>query len=348
MKARLRFGLLTLLLACAAGNASGQGAAGQGLERLTWPGKDWSVDVSLPAFRITFEESLKDNAGYLFVATMNHDSQAARRIVMLTIRLEAAKVKGSDRDVRDSAAKMLIKSEGVDAASVKTFEYKQIPAIKYSIVNPMARAYSPYPAPLGALGAAGRGIEAFFVKDDVWIKFRLNGLSLKKQDEQLFYALLDSIRFTDTSTPSSSFDYLYKAKTLLRQKRYAEAVAQLNIALGLEQKQRQLDAVHWRKLLGYLLDIYSAAGDRANLKALLDYGVGNDPTFPLFHLGLAYYYADQGDMDNTIAALEKAYSYRNNDPWTTGWAWIDPMTHPSFQQFTKNEKFRKAVKVMKK
>lgn len=347
-KARLRFGLLILLFACAA-DAFGQATTGgQGLQRLTWPGKDWSVDFSPAPFTNTPEESLKDDGGYLSVATLDRDNPAAKRAVMLTIRVEAATAVGSDRDVRDAAAKMFIKSEGVDAASVKTFEHRQIPALRYAIKNPMARLYSPYPAPPGSLSAAGHGIEAFFVKDDVWITFRLNALSLKKQDEQLFYAVLDSVKFTDTSVPSSSFDYFYKAKTLIRQKQYEQAAANLQIAFGLEQKQRQLDDAHRRSLIRMLLDIYTVAGDRASVKTLLDYGVANDPTFPLFHLGLAYHYAAQGELDNTIAALEKAHLHRNNDRRTAGWAWLDPLSNPAFERFRKDEKFRKAAKALRK
>jgi hypothetical protein len=53
-------------------------------------------------------------------------------------------------------------------------------------------------------------------------------------------------------------------------------------------------------------------------------------------------------MDNTIAALEKAHSHRNNDRRTRGFAWIDPLSHPAFEPFRKNENFRKAVKSLKR
>lgn len=352
-KASLSFGLLMLIFAGAT-NAFGQGAAaGQGLHRLTWPGKDWSVDVSVAPFTNTLEDSLKDGTGYLFVATLNRDNPAVGRILMLIIRVEAAKDKGSDRDVRDSAVKMLKKSEGVDAASVKPFEYKQIPVIKYAHTNPLAQFYFPYPGPPGAWKSAARGMEAFFVKDDVLITFRLNALALKKEDEQLFYAMLDSVKFTDTSNPVSSFDYYHKGKTLIRQKQYEQAAEHLHAALALEQKQRQLDDADWRKLIGHLLDIYAATGNRARVKELLDYGVSHDPTFPTFHLGLAIYYASLNDVDASIASLEKAYLYGKTERQSLlrfgpSSFWFDPMTHPAFEPFRKNEKFRKAVKAMKK
>jgi len=347
MKARPHLGWLILIFAVA-GNAFGQGASGSGWHRLSWPGKDWSLDVSLAPHTVTLDDSPRDDGGYWFVAMLREDDTTPGRIPMLIIRLEAAKAVGSATDFRDSVVRSLKKSEGVNAGSVKTFAYKQFPAFRYSIMNPMARVYSQAPVPPGGMAPAWRGMEAFFVKDDILITFRLNAVALEKEEEQLFYRVLDSVKFTDTSTPASSFDYLYRAKTLIRQKQYAEALADLDTALGMEQKQRRLDAAHWRKLFGHLLDIHSAAGDREKVKTLLDYGVANDPAYPVFHLGLAYYYAAQGELDNTIAALEKAYVNRKNDRLTAGWAWIDPLTHPAFAQFKQNEKFRRAAKAMKR
>jgi tetratricopeptide (TPR) repeat protein len=358
MRARPRFGLLIVLLCAEAANAYGQAAGVQGLERLSWPGTNWSLDVALPSFDVLMQQPLKDGSGFFLIARPDvEDKDAVRagqltihsgRVIMLTIQMETAKAAGGDRDFRDFTVKTLKKSERINIASVKTFEHKQIPALRYSMLNQMTRVYPQGPVPPGGMSPTGRGMEAFFVKDDVWITFRLNGIAFKNEDEQLFYAVLDSVKFTDTSAPSSSFDYLSRGKSLIRQKLYAEAAAELDIALDMERKQRQLDVVAWRKLIGHLLDIHSATGDRARVKELLDYGVRNDPIFPIFHLGLAYYHAAQGDTDNTIAALEKAHSYRNNDPRTRGFYWIDPLSHPAFEPFRKNEKFRKAVKALKR
>jgi tetratricopeptide (TPR) repeat protein len=343
-KARPRLVLLILFLACAA-DAYGQAAGGAGLHRLSWPGKNWSLDVSLAPFTILMEDSLRNGAGYFTIAGLNNDDPLPVNTLMLTVRMEAAKVKGTDADLRDAALKRLKNSGGLEGGSVKAFEYKQIPALKYSHSNTQVQPYFPYPI---KHGSSSRGVEAFFVKDDVWITFSLNALSLKKADEGLFYALLDSVKFTDTSTPSSSFDYLYRGIAHIRQKQYKEAAEQLNLALGLEQKQRQLDNANWRNLIGHLLDIYTAVGDKARVKELLDYGIGHDPTFPLFHLSLAIHHASVGDMDNTIASLEKAYLHRKNDRRTAGFSWVDPLTLPAFEAFWKNEKFRKAAKAMKR
>lgn len=344
MRARARSVLLVMFVACAV-NAFGQQAGGQGLHRLSWPGKDWSVDVALLKFEVNVEE-FSDNAPvYLLFATLRTDdkTQPNLRPIMLKIRLEPAKTPGSDTELRDFAAKQLKKTGGLNGGSVKTFEYKQIPGLRYSMeLGGAAAVFFPQAAPPGP---KVRGMEAFFVKDGVWITVSINALSLQKEEEELFHATLDSVKFPDTSNASSSFDHYYKARSLVYQKQYKQAAEHLNAALGLEQKQRQLDVEHWRNLIVQSVDFYSAAGNNTRAKELLDYGVSLDPTFPLFHLLLAQYFTTLDDVDNTIASLEKFYLYRKNDRRTT--FWIDPLKHPAFARFKTNEKFRKGVKALK-
>jgi tetratricopeptide (TPR) repeat protein len=342
MRARLFVGLL-VLISTGAHAAVGQETSGRGLHRLSWPGKDWSLDVSLQNADVRLEDFLKDDLGFWLFASIDADGKSKRRPVMFRIRLETAKAKGSETDFRDFTVKNLKKADGVIGSSVKTFEYRQIPVVSYSMKNTLVMVYTPYPTPTGP---TARSLDAFFVKDDVWITFTMFAPSISKETEQWFYAVLDSVKFTDTAKPSSSFDFYYKGKFAIYQKQYQQAAEHLNTALNLELKQPQLDDEHWRKLLGHLVDIYTATGDKTRIKELLDYGVSRDPTFPLFHLALAQHYAARGDLDATLAALEKAYLYRKNDRHHA--LWTDPMSHPAYEPFKKNEKFRKAVKAMKK
>jgi tetratricopeptide (TPR) repeat protein len=344
MKARLYIILLIYILACAA-NAYGQGASEQGLHRVSWPGKDWALDVALPDFSILEEKLSEDGRSYLLSAYQLPDRRGATRFTQLKVRLELAQINGSVTDFRDFSIKQLKKSGR--ANGIKTFEHNQIPVIGFALESgtiagyqgdfPGITSFPPTP-----------GMRAFFARDDVWITFDLNALSMKKEGEQLFYSVLDSVKFTDTSNPSSSFDYYFKAKSLIHQKQHKQAIEYFNAALGLERKQRQLDAQHWRNLIGHLVDLYVATGDRGRAKEVLDYGVSNDPTFPLFYLALAHHYASQDDVDNAIASLEKAYTYRKNDRRASlQFIWSDPATDPAFLKFEKNEKFRKAVKAMR-
>ncbi|HEX8458809.1 MAG TPA: hypothetical protein VF656_16050 [Pyrinomonadaceae bacterium] len=338
-KARARScGLLLLLFACA-GVVFGQGTSGgQGLYRLSWPGKDWALDVSLAGFDVTIEDMFTDDKarGYWLFSTATDKDK--RRALVLRIRLEPGAGQKTNTELRDFKLSKLKKDSGV--VGLKTFEYKQIPVVRYKFEAPTGFGFSPEANP------KMHNLEAFLVKDDIWITLMAFSLSVGKEDEGLFYKVLDSVKFTDTSNPLTSFDYFYKGRTYLLQGRQAQAAANFNLALSLEQKERRLDNTRRRILVGHLVDIYAAAGARARVRELLEYGISQDPTFPLFHLGLAHHYASEGDVAKTIAALEKAYQYRKNDRRTT--FWIDPMKEPAFERFRKDETFRKAAKAMKR
>jgi tetratricopeptide (TPR) repeat protein len=257
--------------------------------------------------------------------------------------MEPATAAGSATEFRNFTANKLRKNEWI--YSLKTFEHKQTPGIKYAMASLGFALNNLYPAPPDT-SMPMNIMEAFFVRDDASITLSALLGRLTKEDEEWFYAVLDSVKFTDASNPSSSFDYYARGKSLIRQQQRKEAAAFLDTALRLEQEQRQLDIEHWRTLIGHLVNLHSAEGDTARVKELLDYGVTNDPASPIFHLGLARYYASLGEVDASIASLEKAYLHRKNDARSA--AWRDPMSDPSFEPFKKNEKFRKAVKAMKK
>ena len=81
MRAKLISGLLVLISTCAPA-AFGQATGAQGLHRVSWPGKAWSLDVSLAPLTVMLEESLQDNAGYEFVFTLGSSNQASGRLVI--------------------------------------------------------------------------------------------------------------------------------------------------------------------------------------------------------------------------------------------------------------------------
>lgn len=61
-------------------------------------------------------------------------------------------------------------------------------------------------------------------------------------------------------------------------------------------------------------------------------------------------YASEGNLDETIASLENAFLYQQREPQAI--QLVQPLPHPmfdpGFERFRKDDKFRKAVKAMKK
>jgi tetratricopeptide (TPR) repeat protein len=193
---------------------------------------------------------------------------------------------------------------------------------------------------------AGRAMQAFLARDDVWVSVVVSGQEAGAREEALLHTLLDSLKFTDTSSPTNSFDFYHKGRLLYLRKDYRRAAEALSAGLDLERRERRLDKASWRNLVINLVDSYAASRELARAKAVLDFGVAEDPTNPVFHMALARYHAMQNDLDNAIASLEKAYL--NRDRRALAAMPLDPLRDPAFERFRKDERFRKAVKTLKK
>jgi tetratricopeptide (TPR) repeat protein len=340
MRSRIYICSIILLFACGS-HSFGQWRGGQ-VYRLTLPNKNWSLDVSLADFVVLSEELADDGRIYRLHAAHKKYRQSPMRFVQLKVRMEPAQIKGSDIDFRSYAIKFLTENEMAKKDSIKTSEYNHIPVISYKIAGTVSES------PAGDMSFTFKtaALNAFLVKDDVWITVELLASSSNESDEQMFHSVLDSLKLTDISSPTSSYDYYQRGRALFIQKQYSKAAEAFATALKLEQQKRQLSDAQWRYLLEDLANSYGAIGDRSRAQEVLSYGVSNDPTYPYFHLGLARIHALSDDMDAALASLEKAFLAVKNNAQDEHLP--DPLTDPAFARFKKEDKFRKAVKAMKK
>ena len=354
--------LMALLLLSAAVRAAGRQADGARPYRLSPPDKSWALDFTLPApdpaaaaelaargkvglSSSPVETLSEDGRVYLFSFFHLFGGKSASGASHITIRLMPARAVGVAEDFRAYALRRLSGGSGVKAEGLKTWEYKHFPLARYRA------ALSFGVGPLGAVTSPSttsglRTAEAFLVKDDVWITFTLMSTEFGAREERLLYELLDSVRFADTSAPSSSFDFYHRGRVLYTRRDYRRAAEALASALALERRERRLDTASWRGLVSDLVDSYGAAGDVVRVKEVLDYAARSDPAYSPFHYALARYYAGLGDLDNVIASLEKAFLRqvdRGQAPPLP-----DPAKDPAFEQFRKDDKFRKALKTLKK
>lgn len=357
---------LALLLLAAAPRAAARQADARPLYRLALPEKSWALDLDLSAFNLPegvaaakfdggsmalpaspVESLSEDGKDYQLAAFGRLEEKKPSSSVGVLIRMTPARAgAGNDAEAfRAFRLKNLDGREPVKVAGTKTWEYKQIP---------IARFTSQLSFPLGfglggtytPAGPKMRTMEAYFVRDGVWITVGLMGIDLGEREEKLFYALLDSVKFADTSAPSTSFDYYHKGRLLFLRKDYRRAAEALAAALDLERRGRRLDTATWRALVGMLIDAYGGSAEFARAKEVMDYAAASDPANPLFQLVLARYSAALGDLDKTVEHLEKAFrlhaaSGQSGPPF-------DPMSDRAFERFWKDERFRKAVKAIRK
>lgn len=348
MRTRPKIFPLVFVVAACALNVFAQTAPGRDTYRLSPPDQNWSLDVSLPGFKHAAEKIDRDGRGYTFEAVEPPDKGALFSFNLLEIRMEPAQFPGDAAALRDFFVKKLEKSKGVQRKSITAFEHQQTPAIRYERKYEVDYNWTQsYP-----VNFRQQRVEGYIVKDGVWIVIKLSApffqnAPLQKEDRtSQFKLILDAVRFVDTSSPSSSFDFYQKGKSLFLQEKYPAAVEALDAALKLERQNRQLDISQWRELIKHSTDAYGGINNWAGAKETLDYGIAVDPDNPLFHLWLARLYAIPGELDNVIASLAKAFSYPT-DSSLYGYL-PDPLSDPAFKRFKQDDKFRRAVKAMRK
>jgi hypothetical protein len=360
-KARVTAGLIILMLASALG-AAGQEADVRTPYRLSLPFRNWALDLDLsdfnlpvrvhapgvtakkgsgPRVSLPIEEVSGDGGQYQLVIFRNGKGKSDASFSMLLISFRPAQVAGTAADFRDYHLKNLTNSKSVSGDKAKTSEYNGVPVASYKIPSAFI---GPNLSFVSFVQAGHRTLQAYFVRDGVWVTIALTAGD-NGEAERLFYSLLDSARFVDTSAPSTSFDYYHLGRALYMTKDYYKAVEPLARAVGLEHQQRRLDTASWRDLVAKLIDSLALTGELKRSKELMDYAVASDPTYPMFELALARYYAADGDLDNTVIHLEKAFLHKENVMYGP---LPDPLEDSLLERFRKDERFRKAVKAMKK
>ena len=325
--------IVCLILVC---NSLAQAQEPAKTFRLALPDKDWSVDFTNTDYDPPSEEITNNRYVALFT---ERDPRVKLR--MLAVTMEPAKKVVDAIGLRDLTRKDLSKT---NASSVKSLEHNSTPLLKYSMDS--SRLLGDYGRDL-----INQRVSAYFVHDNTWITVAISGNGLDKRDDEYFYSLIDSIRFVNTADPKTSFDYYHRGKPHYLQRQYAKAIDSYATALTIEQKTQSISDTEFRILLTELADAYGAVKKSEEFKQVLDYAVTRFPSYYVFKWGLARYYANQNDLDQTLSALEKAFAEHPKSPRMPGLVSEtapDPLRDPAFARYKKDERFLKAVKEMQK
>ncbi len=91
---------------------------------------------------------------------------------------------------------------------------------------------------------------------------------------------------------------------------------------------------------------YGISGKLAEAKLTFEYGISQDPEYPMFYYLLACDYGEMGKMDESLEQLRLAYKFKANA--IPGESLPDPLTDDSFRNFVKEKKFLDAVREMQR
>lgn len=127
---------------------------------------------------------------------------------------------------------------------------------------------------------------------------------------------------------------------------YEKAIVPYQKALDLEKENRTLNKTLWKVLVDNLGMSYGITGELDKAKEVFEYGISKDPDYPMFYYNMACTYGEKEDMDKAIKYLKLAFDRREN--MIVGEKMPNPATDSSFARFMNDEKFKTALKELKK
>lgn len=182
----------------------------------------------------------------------------------------------------------------------------------------------------------------------VCAEVHLSRVQYTPADEALFDAVLATVKL-DPAAPAlaSSLEAFQKGSRFYLDQNWSMAATFYQRALDLEKQNRILPDAYFKVLIDNLGIAYGLSDNLPKAKATFDYGLSQDPTYPLFHYNLACYYGEQGNMNAAIGELRLAYKYKANlIPGENEMP--DPLQDDSFRSFASDPTFRSAVAAMQK
>jgi tetratricopeptide (TPR) repeat protein len=204
-----------------------------------------------------------------------------------------------------------------------------------------------------------KNIHAYLGGRDLCAEIHLSKVGYKPDDQKLFEDFLASVRLLPDAQPTAgqgenpaqprdhdSSHYFGQGSKFFLQQNYSQAADSYQKALDLEKQKRTLSKDYFRVLVDNLGMSYGISRDLPHAKATFEYGLTQDPEYPMFFYNLACTYGEMDKMDDALAQLRFVYKFKAN--MIAGETLPDPLKDDSFRHFFDKEEFVKAVHEMQK
>jgi len=192
-----------------------------------------------------------------------------------------------------------------------------------------------------------KSVHAYLGSRDLCAEVHLSKDQSTPEDQRLFDEVLgtarllpdESVATDQTHDPKGR--YLAEGSQLYLERNYSAASERYQKALDLEKQDRTLNKSFFRVLVDNLGMSYGLTGKLSNARETFEYGITQDPEYPLFYYLLACTYGEMGKMEETLEQLRLAYKYKANV--ISGESLPDPLKDDSFRKFVRDKKFVAAV-----
>jgi hypothetical protein len=202
-----------------------------------------------------------------------------------------------------------------------------------------------------------KNLHAYLGGGDLCAEIHLSKIEFKPEDQKLFEDFLASVKLLPDASPSAgqsrgpaqredddSSYYFGQGSTFYLHHNYSEAAASYQKALDLEKRTRTLSKDYFRVLVDNLGMSYGISGKLPQAKATFEFGLTQDPEYPMFFYNLACTYGEMDLMNDALIQLRLAYKFKAN--MIAGETLPDPLKDDSFRHFVGKETFVKAVHEM--
>lgn len=283
---------------------------------LSLPTKDWGVVLQLPGFAVKTVETKPDGRRYMLA-----ENETTNVVVSLTLEETKSVVRASS--CRESLEQKT-KSAPMNIQDVRFARSGEVDVMRYMVAEFRGQRVNQ------------ENIFACQSYDNTYIDLHVSKVNYVAADEPLLADVLKSMH-TD-KVQKSSMELVKEASRLYLQKDYKGAIGPYSQALELEKADPKLGKPLWYVVVDNLGMSYGITGDLQKAKDTFEYGVGKDPTYPMFYYNLACTYAEMGDATEAGNYLKKAFEYKANA--LPGEGMPDPRTDDSFKKLMKNKNFR--------
>lgn len=196
-----------------------------------------------------------------------------------------------------------------------------------------------------------KNVHGYVGSGDLCAEVHLSKVQYRPEDQRLFEEVLATVRLLPEEPPvaaqkadPNSVRLVGEGSQSYLRKDYKKAAVLYQRALDLEKQHRTLNPTIFRVLVDNLGMSYGISGELAKSKEIFEYGIAQDPEYPLFYYNLACTYAEMGKLDDSLDKLRLAYKYKGN--MIPGEVLPDPVKDDSFRKFVKDPRFLQAVHEM--
>jgi hypothetical protein len=297
-------------------------------------GKSWAAVLDLPGFSVTTNEVRPDGRAYLLAS--NHATW-----VTVSATLEQG---DSSRQSMNCRAEFEAKLKDT------TFKHQDS-----RIWEEAGKTFMEYTIPDADVGGADvahiqqRNLFVCALHEGVYVDLHLSKVKFVPADEALFTPVVDSLTFKDIAKDDStrataqrpSLDYWMAGSAAFAHQDFQRAIPAYAQALALEKQNRALSKTYWYVLVDNLGMAYGITGQLEKAREVFQYGISQEPNYPLFYYNMACYYGEKRDAQNAGVYLKKAFERKAN--LIAGETMPDPRSDDSFQELLKQPDFHKLV-----